>query len=236
MTGRDIKVFEDKAKLAAAAAEWCVARIAENAGRIAICLTGGSTPEGLYRLLVDKPLPWERIHLFWSDERFVPLGDPLSNARMACRALIHHVPIPSGHVHPIPTRTSGPQESARLYEAALKTFYGQDTLDPQKPLFDIVLNGMGDDGHTASLFPGSAALDEREKWAVATEPGMDPRVPRVTLTFPVLESCRASALLVTGEGKKSMLQRVLAGEDLPAARLKPLGGLTLFCDRAASPM
>ncbi len=93
---------------------------------------------------------------------------------------------------------------------------------------------MGDDGHTASLFPGSPALGERERWAVATEAGMDPRVPRVTLTFPVLESCRASAFLVSGEGKRETLQRVLSGEDLPAARLKPRGPLTWFADHAAA--
>jgi 6-phosphogluconolactonase len=234
MTGAELKVFPDKEALAWAAADWFAERLRENPGRIAICITGGSTPEGMYRQLAARPLPWERIHVFWSDERFVPEGDPLSNARMARRALLDHVPIPSAHVHPIPTATAGPEESAELYEAELKRFYGADELDPARPLFDLVLNGMGDDGHTASLFPGSPALAEREHWAVATEAGMDPRVPRVTLTFPVLESCRASAFLVSGAGKRETLQRVLSGEGLPAARLKPQGPLIWFADEAAA--
>jgi 6-phosphogluconolactonase len=172
--------------------------------------------------------------VFWSDERFVPDSDPLSNARMARLALLDHVPIPPGHVHPIPTATAGPEDSAQLYEGELKRFYGADTLDPARPLFDLVLNGMGDDGHTASLFPGSPALAERDRWAVAAEAGMDPRVPRVTLTFPVLESCRASVFLVSGAGKRETLRRVLSGEDLPAARLKPQGPLIWFADEAAA--
>jgi 6-phosphogluconolactonase len=234
MANAELKVFPDKDALAWAAADWFVERVRENPGRIAVCITGGSTPEGMYRQLAARPLPWERMHVFWSDERFVPDSDPLSNTRMARRAMLDHVPIPPSQVHPIPTATSGPEESARLYEAELKRFYGADVLDPAKPLFDLVLNGMGDDGHTASLFPGLPALQEREDWAVASEPGMDPRVPRVTLTLPVLESCRASAFLVSGEGKRAVLKRVLAGEDLPSARLKPLGPLTWFMDAAAA--
>jgi len=190
----------------------------------------------MYRQLATRPLPWERIHVFWGDERFVPEGDSLSNARMARRAMLDHVPIPSAQVHPIPTDTAGPEESAGRYEAELKRFYGADTLDPARPLFDLVLNGMGDDGHTASLFPGASAsaLAERERWAVATEPEMEPLVPRVTLTFPVLESCRASAFLVSGAGKRETLRRVFSAEDLPAARLNPLGPLTWFADEAAA--
>ena len=230
----DLVFVPDAEALARAAKDWFIEQVGRNSGRIAVCLTGGSTPERLYRLLAQKELPWERMHFFWSDERFVPPDDPLNNARMARRALLDHVPVPPENLHPIPTETSGPQESAALYEAELKQFYGADRLDPERPLFDLVLNGMGDDGHTASLFPGSPALDERERWAVAAEPGMEPKVPRVTLTFPVLESCRASAFLVSGAGKKATLARVLAGEDLPAARLKPLGPLTWFVDRAAA--
>lgn len=234
MAQTDLKVFPDKDALARGAADFVEARIAANAGRIALCLTGGTTPECMYKLLAKRALPWQRIHIFWGDERFVPTGDPLSNARMARHALIDQVPIPSAHVHMIPTATSSPKESAALYEAELKRFYGADTLDPARPLFDLVLNGMGDDGHTASLFPGAPSLDERGKWVVAAEPGMEPRVPRVTLTFPVLESCRAALFMVSGFGKKAALKKVLAGEDLPAARLKPQGPLTWFVDKAAA--
>lgn len=234
METAELKIFPDKDALARGAADFVEARVAANPGRVALCLTGGSTPEGMYKLLAKRSLPWQRIHIFFGDERFVPIGDPLSNARMACRALTDHVPIPSAHLHPIPTATSGPEESAALYEAELKRFYGAETLDPARPLFDLVLNGMGDDGHTASLFPGAESLNERIKWAVAAEPGMEPRVRRVTLTFPVLESCRAAMFMVSGLGKKETLQRVLAGEDLPAARLTPQGPLTWFVDKAAA--
>lgn len=230
----ELKIFPDKDALARGAADFVETCVAANPGRVALCLTGGSTPECMYKILATRALPWERIHIFWSDERFVPIGDPLSNARMTQRALIDQVPIPAAHVHPIPTGTSGPEESAALYEAALKRFYGSDTLDPARPLFDLVLNGMGDDGHTASLFPGAPTLNERSKWALAAEPGMEPRVPRVTLTFPVLESCRESVFLVAGSGKKDMLQRVLAGMNLPAAKLKPQGSLSWFVEKAAA--
>ncbi len=121
MTGAELKVFPDKEALASAAADWFVERLRENPGRIAICITGGSTPEGMYRQLAARPLPWERIHVFWSDERFVPEGDPLSNARMARRAMLDHVPIPSAQVHPIPTATAGPEESAATLRGGAET-------------------------------------------------------------------------------------------------------------------
>ncbi|BCJ91490.1 6-phosphogluconolactonase [Terrihabitans soli] len=233
MEAAELKIFPDKDALARGAADFIAARVLDNPGRVALCLTGGSTPEGMYKVLATKPLPWERIHIFWGDERFVPAGDPLSNARMTMRALLDKVPVPDAHIHPIPTETSGPEESAALYEKALKSFYGAEVLDPSKPLFDVVLNGMGDDGHTASLFPGAPQLNERLRWVVAAEPGMEPRVKRVTLTFPVLESCRSSLFLVAGAGKAAMLKKVLAGEDFPAARLKPRGDLSWFVDTAA---
>jgi 6-phosphogluconolactonase len=224
----------DADALARAAEQWFIETVRSGGERIAVCLTGGSTPERLYRLLQAVDLPWERIHVFLSDERFVPPDDPRNNMSMARRALLDHVAIPAGNVHAIPTEASSPEESARLYEAELKAFYGADLLDPARPLFDLVLNGMGDDGHTASLFPGSPALVEAERWAVAADAGMEPHVPRVTLTFPVLESCRASGFLVSGASKAVALDRVRKGEHVPAARLKPVGRLTWFIDRAAA--
>jgi 6-phosphogluconolactonase len=232
---RDVQRYPDKAAVGQAAAGWFESEAAQNPGRVAICLTGGSTADILYGRLAELPLPWDRIHLFWSDERFVPPGDPRNNAGVAQRLLIDRVPIPPAHIHPMPTDSANPGEGAARYEAELKRFYGNDALDPARPLFDIVLNGMGADGHTASLFPGQPTLEERARWCIAAEPKLDPFVPRMTLTFPVLESCRASAFLVTGESKVDMLDRVLQGEDLPAARLKPLGSLTWFVDKAARP-
>ncbi len=230
----NVEILQDPDDLAERARQWFLAAIDHNPGRVAVCLTGGSTPERLYRLLAAESLPWARIHVFFSDERFVPPGDELNNAGMARRALLDHVSIPVENVHPIPTETSSPDESAQRYEAELKAFYGADMLDASRPLFDLVLNGMGDDGHTASLFPGMSTLKEREKWVVASEAGMKPFVPRVTLTFPTLESCRFSAFLVAGAAKAATLARVRAGEDLPSARLKPHGDLVWLIDRAAS--
>lgn len=231
----DMVVLPDKEAIGRAVADWFERALAANAGRIAICLTGGSTADILYPLLAERPLPWDRLHLFWSDERFVPPDDPRSNAGIARRLLVDRVPIPSENVHPVPVSAASAAEAAARYEDELRRFYGAGMLDPARPLFDVVLNGMGDDGHTASLFPGAPALDERQRWCVAAEPGKDPFVPRITLTYPALESCRASAFIVTDGGKAAMLRRVLAREDLPAARLKPRGALTWFVDEAARP-
>ncbi|MGQ4273213.1 6-phosphogluconolactonase [Terrihabitans sp. B22-R8] len=224
----------DSDALARAAEQWFIDIVQSGGERIAVCLTGGSTPERLYRLLTALDLPWQKMHFFLSDERFVPAEDSRNNMAMARRALLDHVPVPAENVHAVPTDSASPDEAAALYEQDLKAFYGADNLDPERPLFDLVLNGMGDDGHTASLFPGSPALAERARWAVAADAGMEPHVPRVTLTYPALESCRASGFLVSGAGKANALSRVRAGEHVPAARLRPQGTLTWFIDRAAA--
>ena len=137
-----------------------MARIAANPGRIAICLTGGSSPKKLYQLLGSDAwrgkIPWDRVHWFIGDERFVPESDPLNNMAVA-RATFLDRNAPSGHIHPIPTTAENPDESAEAYARELKAFYGSDQLDPARPLFDLVLMGAGPDGHTASLFPGYPA-------------------------------------------------------------------------------
>jgi 6-phosphogluconolactonase len=131
---------------------------------------------------------------------------------------------------------SSPDAAARCYEAELARFYGTDQLDPTRPLFDLVLLGLGLDGHTASLFPRAAALNESERWVVSVEsPGLEPLVPRVTLTFPTLASTREMLFLVSGEDKKQILTRLLAGEDLPASRAHSNGDLVWLVDRAAAP-
>ena len=231
----ELKVFPDKTAIGLAAADWFESVVAQNPGRVAVCLTGGSTADILYGRLSERPLPWERIHLFWSDERFVPPDDPRNNAGIAKRLLIDRVPIPQQNVHPIPVDTPDHVASAARYDADLKQFYGSEILDPKRPLFDVVLNGMGPDGHTASLFPGQPTLEERQRWCIPADPKLDPFVPRMTLTFPALESCRASVFIAAGAAKAEMLRRVWAGEDLPAARLKPLDRTIWFVDEAARP-
>ncbi|MGY2938312.1 hypothetical protein ACVWZ6_007914 [Bradyrhizobium sp. GM6.1] len=151
-----------------------MARIAANPGRIAICLTGGSSPKRLYQLLGSEAwrekIPWERVHWFIGDERFVPESDPLNNMAVA-RATFLDRNAPSGHVHPIPTTADDPDQSAEAYARELQAFYGAESLDPARPLFDMVLMGAGPDGHTASLFPGYPAIEEMGGWVVRRPQG-----------------------------------------------------------------
>src|SRR3954466_14145922 len=229
MRGR-VEIVEDAAALARTAAERFVARVGETQGRQAVCVTGGKTPEALYRLLATQEyrarIPWPDVHWFWTDERFVPANDPLNNARMTIDALLAHVPVPDHNIHRMRTDVSSPDESARCYEKVLRDFHGGDPLDPGPPLFSFVLMGMGPDGHTASLFPGHEEVSENERWAVGVErAGMEPFVPRVTLTLPALASSRELLFLVSGSDKRGALARIRSGEELPAARARSSGAL-----------
>jgi 6-phosphogluconolactonase len=229
-------------ELAQAAAERVLARMAANSGRVAICLTGGSSPKQLYQLLATEPyrsqIPWNRVHWFIGDERFVPAGDPLNNMAMARKAFLDQC-APASNVHPIPTDTASPEDpdkSAELYERVLKSFYGADELDPARPLFDLVLMGVGPDGHTASLFPDYPALDETRRWVVGVpKANVEPFVPRITLTLAALASCREMLFEVAGSGKRAILTRVLAGENLPANRAQSIGETVWLVDQAALP-
>jgi 6-phosphogluconolactonase len=235
----ELIVAADAEALAQAAAERVMARIAANAGRIAICLTGGSSPKKLYQLLGGDAwrgkIPWDRVHWFIGDERFVAASDPLSNFGMARRLFLERVGVPFHTLHPVPTdATSSLEGASRLYEAALKDFYAAERLEPGRPLFALVLMGLGSDGHTASLFPNSPALHEQRRWVVGVEQaGLAPFVPRVTLTFPTLASAREMLFLVSGEEKREILARVLSGDDLPAGRACCEGELVWLVDRAA---
>jgi 6-phosphogluconolactonase len=216
------------------------ARISKVSSRGAICLTGGSTPKPLYQRLATEPyrseLPWNRIHWFWGDDRFVPPEDERSNAGMARAAFLDRLPIPPGNIHAIPTNASNPHEAARHYEAELTRFYGSNLLNPERPLFDLVLMGLGSDGHTASLFPKHSALIEMNRWVVGVEQaGIAPFVPRVSLTFPALASTREMMFLVSGQEKRNVVDRVLSGQDLPATRAHATGNLTWLIDREAAP-
>ena len=228
-----MEVAADAGALAEQAAAWLAGRVAAREGPVSIGLSGGSTPKRLYQLLAmpdwrDR-LPWERIHLFWGDERFVPPDHPDSNQGMVRQAMLDHVPIPPGNIHPVPTDGT-PESAAARYEEALRRFAGTR---PGEPLFDIQLLGLGPDGHTASLFPGNPALQERQAWVLAVV-GAKPE-PRITLTYPALNSSRVSAFLVAGEEKREILAGLRAGDRaLPAAGLGPMGPVTIFADRAAA--
>jgi len=234
-----ILVVADAAALAQIAARRLAERIRHDS-RAAVCLTGGSSPLGLYRLLAQDPwrgkVPWGRVHWFMGDDRFVPERDPLSNMGAAKKAFLDQAPVPRQNIHPIPIEATDPETAARAYEDELKQFYGAGRLDPGRPLFDLVLMGLGPDGHTASLFPHSPALDERERWVVGVpKANVEPFVPRVTLTFPALGSTREMLFLVDSGDKSPILGRVLAGEDLPAHRAYAQGDLVWLIIRAAAP-
>lgn len=228
----DLEVLPDPETLARHAAELIVAAAQASVGRFAIALSGGSTPRRLYQLLASMTMPWERTHWFWGDERFVPPDDPASNYRMTCEALLAHVPVPEDQIHPIPTAGLRPDAAAAEYERTLKAFYGEQTLT-DRPLFDVVLLGLGTNGHTASLFPGKPVLEERRRWVGSMDDAEAGR--RITLTYPALESSRETLFLVAGADKKTVLHEVIAGDlTHPAARLKPSGALRFLADRAAA--
>jgi 6-phosphogluconolactonase len=224
----------------AAAEEWRARSSAAvaGAGRFAVALAGGSTPRALYAHLASAEapfrdvLPWRRTHVFFGDERAVPPDHADSNYRMARDALLAHVPVPPGNVHRM-RGEDDPDASARAYEEELRAFFGAT------PRFDLLLLGLGPDGHTASLFPGSAVLEERSRLAAAATAGTPPLVRRITLTLPALDAAARVLFLVSGASKAAALARVLqggAGEGaLPAARVRPHTGTVLWLvDRAAA--
>lgn len=220
--------------LAREAAEWMVACLGEGSGKLAVALSGGSTPKRLYELLASEEfagrVPWDRVHWFWGDERFVPPDDPSSNYRMVREAMLDPVRVPESHIHPVPTVGLSPEAAAAAYERTLRDFHGSSDLET--PLFHLVLLGLGTNGHFASLFPGTPALEECRAWAVPVTP--EGEKTRITLTYPALESCRHAAFLVSGADKRDVLARVCAGEgDLPASHYRPSGELRWLTDSAA---
>jgi len=236
---RIIDVSDNADALADRAADWFVAELKVRPGPIAVALSGGSTPKRLYERLARDPwrsaLPFERIHWFWGDERIVPADDARRNTLMAKAALLDHVPVPEQNIHEIAAAPVSPEAAAQDYEQALKAYYGAEVLDPDRPLFDIMLLGVGSDGHTASLFPGKPALAVRDRWVVHSDPGLDPFVPRVTLTFPAIASSRAVAFLAAGADKRETLSKVFGGADLPSAHVEAAGPIHWFLDKAAVP-
>jgi 6-phosphogluconolactonase len=222
---------------ARAVAEWLLERALAVAGEPALCVAGGNTPRLVYEILADPPIrdrfPWARVHWFFGDERLVPQDNARSNYHMVRAALFDRAPIPRENIHPVPTALGNAAEAAAAYEAELKNFYGSDRLAANRSLFAATLLGVGNDGHTASLFPRNPVLAERKRWAAEVT---DPSVPepRVTLTIPTLESSGEIGFLVTGPEKNAIVARLSQDEELPAARIHPAGRLRWFLDRAAA--
>ena len=235
MSGR-FEIFPNPAALARHVAEWMTSTALAAKGSFRVSLSGGSTPKTLYGLLASEEFrsrfPWQLVSWYWGDERFVPYDHPESNYRMTREAMLAKAPVPPENIHPVPVDGS-PQDAARRYEQALQQAYGATVLDPARPLFDLTLLGLGTDGHTASLLPGDPVLEERERWVAAVSHGR-PEI-RITMTYPVIESSRCVAFLVTGREKAPILQAIRAGGSrVPAARVRPVGELMWFVDRAAA--
>ena len=236
----DIQIFEDTKALAQAAADHFVAaseEAIENRGRFMVALSGGSTPQETYSRLSDPMLAtkvsWRNVHLFWGDERCVPPEHPDSNYRMARKTMIQKVPIPQANVHRIQGELD-PDMAADAYADKLRSVFGSE----ERPRFDLIFLGLGKDGHTASLFPGSLALRETEHWVLAVF-SEALQAWRVTLTPPVLNSARQLSFLVLGKSKAERLKEVLEGEPqsepLPAQLIQPLNGqVTWLVDQAAA--
>jgi 6-phosphogluconolactonase len=234
-----IAIVTDMNALASAAAEFFVAQAQASIqarGRFAVALSGGSTPRQLYERLAQFDLAslvnWEAVHLFWGDERCVPPNHPDSNYRMARESL--RVPVPEQNIHRVYGEIA-PEAAAEKYENELRSFFGD------VPRFDLILLGLGDDGHTASLFPSSPTLHEQTRWAaaVAHETPPPPLVPRVTLTLPVINAARQIVFLVSGAGKAERLAEVLhaptESHSLPASMIRPGNGEILWLvDKSAA--
>jgi 6-phosphogluconolactonase len=235
----DTRVYPDLEALSRGALEHVLGALRDavtERGRFAIALSGGHTPAKLYSLWAEqyaKLTPWDRVHVFWSDERYVAQEDLLSNYRMARETLLSHVPIPSANVHPFATNLPEPEKVAEAYEAALRKFFGS-----QPPEFDAQLLGLGVEGHTASLFPDSPALDEKKTWVMAVRaPSVPPE--RLTLTPVVLNRGRNTFFLASGEDKREILQKLRNEPEtqpskFPAGRIQPSGRVLWFLDQAAA--
>jgi 6-phosphogluconolactonase len=230
MVMRHVKVFPGKDALVAGTAEWILSACGEaiaSRGACSIALSGGSTPRALYRLLASDPwrkrFDWSRIELFQVDERAVPIDHPDSNFGMIERELLRSVQIPQNNVHRMRTEL-GAQAAAEEYESQLRRSFVATGV----PQFDVLLLGMGEDGHTASLFPGTEALHETSRLVLGYMV-VKLNAPRITLTFPVINQARKVLFLVSGESKSAILHEVFEGESpelrYPAATVEPASGL-----------
>lgn len=238
----EIHIAEDRGSLGRESADWLIAELSRptGSGKVSFVCSGGTTPEATYRELAARGRPrvdWSKIHLFWGDERCVPPHHPESNFGMTKNALLDRIEIPASNVHRIPGEASPPAKAAVAYEVELRDHFAEEG----RRGLDVVLLGLGADGHTASLFPGDPVLEETERWVrhVTAPEGYFP-ASRITLTLPLLNQARCIVFLAAGDGKKAAVAEILdPGEggrrDLPAARVEPRERLVWFLDRAARP-
>ena len=232
---KTVEVLPDLAALIERSLSIALAKIQtaiESRGLCTVALSGGSTPKPLYEAIAAQQLPWDKIHVFWGDERYVPPDHPDSNQLMARRAWLDSVDIPAQNVHPMPTDDADPADAARKYEAHLAEFFKLKR--GEFPALDVILLGMGDDGHTASLFPHTEALQVRDRLiTVGSKDGQ----PRITFTAPTINHGRCVMFVVAGANKRAALAEIFAPEadelSYPSRLVQPQGELWWLLDREA---
>ena len=230
-----VEVLPDKASLLKRSLEVVLSKMQaaiQEHGRCAIALAGGGTPKPLYEALSTQDLPWEKVHVFWGDERYVPADHPDSNQGMARSAWLDKVDIPAANIHPMPTDGATPAADAEKHEAQLREFFG--TAVGEFPHFDVILLGIGDDAHTASLFPHTDALQVKDRLVTV---GNKDGQPRITFTAPLINHAHCVIFLVAGASKRPALAQIFApdADDLtyPARLIQPQGELWWLLDESA---
>ena len=231
MINKEILIFENSDQIVESAIKiWT--EIADDAikqrGLFTVALSGGSTPVQLYKELAGTNLKWDCTHIFMVDERFVPFDHSDSNYRMIHETLLSKINIPEKNIHPVPTGKGSSDESAQSYERDMQSFFNVSF--GGIPEFDLVLLGLGEDGHTASLFPGAAALAEKDRFAVSAISPDTAGHERITITFPVINSSRSVVFHITGSNKAEVVKDVLENENstFPAASVRPHSGKLVF--------
>jgi len=230
-----VEVLSDRSTLVERALNLTVEKINRaiaQRGQCTLALAGGGTPKPLYQALAEQNCPWEKLHIFWGDERYVLADDPDSNQKMAREAWLNHVSIPANNIHPMPTASGDPQKDAQQHEQHLREFF---QCNPQEfPSFDVIFLGMGDDGHTASLFPKTKALGVRDRLVTV---GNKDDSQRLTFTVPLINQARCVIFLVSGENKRPALAQVFAQQadetQYPARLIQPQGELWWLLDQPA---
>ncbi len=232
---KTVEVLPDKAALIDRSLDLVVSQMhaaIQERGQCTIALAGGGTPKPLYEAIATQDLPWEKIHVFWGDERYVPADHPDSNQGMARHAWLDKVGIPEANIHPMPTDGESPAADAAKHESQLREFF--QVPQGEFPQFDIILLGIGDDAHTASLFPHTDALNVQDHLVTV---GNKDGQPRITFTAPLINQARCVMFLVAGESKRPALAQIFAPEadplTYPARLIQPQGELWWLFDEAA---
>ncbi len=241
-----VEIFSDLESLSRAAAIFIgerLLRAVDERGRASLALSGGSTPRRLYQLLVSDSapiLPWEQIHLFWGDERWVPADDPESNVALATETILREVDLPPENIHPVPTGSATVEEGALRYEEEVRAFFASPDGTGGLPTFDLIHLGVGEDGHTASLFPDDQALLETDRWVVpVTSPPWRPPRERVTFTLPLINTARTIVFTASGRAKRKVVRSIALDQEsgekrYPAAMVNPTEELVWYVDEESA--